>query len=195
MDFMEQKILVEVSARHVHLTQEHVEVLFGKGAVLEPRKELTTPGLFACKQRVDVVGPKGMLHGVTILAPIRKYTQIELSKTDARVLGIDVPIRMSGDLEGTPGCTLVGPAGSLELDKGLIVAHRHVHLPTAVAEEWGVKKDDVVALEVNDDGRDLILKNVFVRLSTSAGPFVHIDTDEGNAAGIAGKTYGKLIRV
>lgn len=192
---MEEKILVEVSARHVHLTQEAMEILFGKDAVLEPRKQLSTPTLFACKQRVDVVGPKGTLYGMTILAPIRKYTQIELSKTDARVLGIDVPVRMSGDIEGTPGCTLVGPAGSLKLDKGVIVAHRHVHIPATIAEEWGVKKDDVLSVEINEDGRDLILKNVPVRISGKAGPFVHIDTDEGNAAGIVGKAYGKLARV
>ena len=188
-------VLIEVSARHVHLTQADVETLFGEGAVLEPRRELTQPGLFAAKQKVDIVGPKNTIHSVTILAPVRKYTQIEISKTDARTLGLNAPTRMSGDLADTPGCTLVGPAGSLELEKGVIVARRHLHIPVAIAEEEGLKNNDIVAIEVDEGERGMIMKDVVVRVSAKAGPFVHIDTDEANAAAINGRAYGRLIKL
>lgn len=190
---MNHQVLIEVSARHVHLTAEAVEILFGVGAQLEPRNNLTQPGLFASKQHVNVVGPKGTLNNLTILGPVRKYTQIELAKTDARVLGINAPTRMSGDLEGTPGCTLVGPAGSLEIKEGVIVAQRHIHVGGEDAEKWGLASGDVVSVAVEEEpGRSLVFRDVQVRLKPRGISFVHIDTDEGNAAGIQKKAYGVL---
>lgn len=188
--------MIEVSARHVHLTQEHVDILFGDGTVLEPRKELTQPGLFACKQRVDLVGPRGTIQGVTILGPVRKYTQVELSKTDARVLGLTPPVRESGNLEETPGCTLVGSVGSIDLEYGVIIARRHIHMNSADAERYGVQSGDCVNIAVADeDGRALIFQDVLSRVSPKVSTFVHIDTDEGNAAGIIGKTYGGIVKL
>ena len=132
---MEKKVLVETSARHVHLTEEQIEVLFGKGAKLTHKKDLSQPGQFACEERVTVVGPKRQIERVIILGPARKAGQVEVSFTDARTLGIDAPVRESGDVAGTPGCKLVGPCGELDLEEGVIVAKRHVHLDPATAAE------------------------------------------------------------
>lgn len=191
---MDNKILIETSARHVHLSPEHVEVLFGKGAQLEPRRELTQPGIFVCKERVDVVGPKRTLSGVSILGPCRGYTQVEVSLTDARSLGIAAPIRESGDLKGSPGCKIIGPAGELEISEGVITALRHVHMKTSVAEELGVVDKEIVCVKVSEGERKLIFDDVLVRVHPKVDTFMHIDTDEANAAGISGPVHGELLK-
>ena len=175
------KILVETSARHVHISKEHLAILFGADAELTVKKELSQPGQFACNERVTIVGPKGEMANVSILGPTRPETQVELSRTDARKVGIDAPIRESGQLEGTPGCKLIGPKGEVELTKGVIVAKRHAHIPPDVAEQWGIKDQQIVSLKVGDNERSLIFGDVVARVSASAGLAVHIDTDEANA--------------
>ena len=192
---MENKYLIEVSARHVHLTREAMDVLFGEGEELEARAQLTQKGVFAAKQRVDVIGPKGTLKKMSILAPLRKYVQIEVSKTDARALGVEPPVRESGNVAGSPGCTLVGPKGTLEISQGVIVAKRHMHMNTATAEAMNIKDGDTIVIEVNDGERALLFKDVVVRISPYVTDFVHIDTDEGNAAGIVGHTYGSIVKL
>ena len=197
-------ILVETSARHVHVTQETLEVLFGKGAQLEVRAMLSQPGQFVSNQRVNVVGYKvnkatgekveAVLKGVSILGPCRKLNQVELSATDARSVGINAPIRESGDVAGSGACKLVGPAGEVELKEGVIVAKRHIHMTPADAEEFGVQNGDIVKLEVNTDGRSLIFGDVVVRVRDDFALACHIDTDESNAAGCSGQVFGKLIK-
>ena len=135
---MSNKVLVETSARHVHLTEDQIEILFGKGATLTHKKDLSQPGQFACEERVTLVGPKKPIANVIILGPARKAVQVEISYTDARTLGIDAPVRESGDVAGTPGCKIIGPAGELDLAEGVIIAKRHVHLDPATAEQFGL---------------------------------------------------------
>lgn len=188
------KILVETSARHVHITDEHLEILFGKGAALTKKKDLSQPGQYACEERVDVVGPKKTLARVSILGPTRKETQVELSLTDARSIGIDAPIRESGVLEGSAGCKLVGPAGEVELDRGVIVAKRHIHTTPEDAAAMGVSDKEVVKVKVATDERALIFDDVVVRVSPSYATVVHIDTDEANAANCKGEVYGEIVK-
>ena len=187
------KILVETSARHVHISKENLAILFGADAELTVKKELSQPGQFACNERVTIVGTKGEMANVSILGPTRPETQVELSRTDARKVGIDAPIRESGQLEGTPGCKLIGPKGEVELTKGVIVAKRHAHIPPDVAEQWGIKDQQIVSLKVGDNERSLIFGDVVARVSASAGLAVHIDTDEANAAGLNGAVEGEII--
>ena len=187
------KILVETSARHVHISKEHLAILFGADAELTVKKELSQPGQFACNERVTIVGPKGEMANVSILGPTRPETQVELSRTDTRKVGIDAPIRESGQLEGTPGCKLIGPKGEVELTKGVIVAKRHAHIPPDVAEQWGIKDQQIVSLKVGDNERSLIFGDVVARVSASTGLAVHIDTDEANAAGLNGAVEGEII--
>ena len=199
-----KEILVETSARHVHVTQETLEVLFGEGAQLEVRAMLSQPGQFVSKQRVNVVGYKtdkatgqkieAVLKGVSILGPCRKSNQVELSATDARSIGIAAPIRESGDTKGSGACKLVGPAGEVELDEGVIVAKRHIHMTPADAEEFGVKNGDIVKLEMNTPDRALTFGDVVVRVREDFALAAHIDTDESNAACAGGVVYGKLIK-
>ena len=199
-----REILVETSARHVHVTQETLEVLFGKGAELEVRNMLSQPGQFASNQRVDIVGYKKnkatgelvetRMKGVSILGPVRKANQVEISLTDARSLGINAPVRESGDIAGSGACKLVGPAGEVELKEGVIIAKRHIHMTPADAEEFGVKNGQIVKLEVNTDGRSLIFGDVVVRVREDFALACHIDTDESNAAGCSGQVFGKLIK-
>ena len=199
-----KEILVETSARHVHVTQETLEVLFGKGAQLEIRAMLSQPGQYVSKQRVNVVGYKvdkatgqkveAVLKGVSILGPYRKLNQVELSATDARSIGINAPIRESGDVKGSAGCKLVGPAGEVELAEGVIVAKRHIHMTPADAEEFGVKNGDIVKLEMNTPNRALTFGDVVVRVREDFALAAHIDTDESNAACAGGTVYGKLVK-
>ncbi|MGN0622870.1 MAG: phosphate propanoyltransferase, partial [Oscillospiraceae bacterium] len=142
------KFIVETSARHVHVTQEDLEILFGKGATLTHKKDLSQPGQFACEERVTVVGPKKELANVSILGPVRPETQVELSATDARSIGIAAPVRESGDLNGSGACKIVGPCGEVEIAQGVIVAKRHIHMTPADAEEFGVKDKDVVCVKI-----------------------------------------------
>lgn len=186
------KVMVETSARHVHVTQEALEVLFGKGAELTKKKDLSQPGQFACQEKVTIVGPKGQM-AASILGPVRKENQIELSLTEARKLGIAAPVRESGDIEGTPGCKLIGPAGELDLDKGVIAAKRHIHLTPEAAAEFGVQDKQIVSVAVGGEGRKLVFGDVVIRVNPNFAPAMHIDTDECNAAGISGTVEGEII--
>ena len=170
------KVLVETSARHVHVTQEHLETLFGKGFELTVKKELSQPGQFASNERVTVVGPKKELANVSILGPVRSASQVELSLTDARSIGIAAPVRESGDIAGSAGCKLVGPAGEVELTEGVIAAKRHIHMTPADAEKAGVKDKDVVKVSCGGNGRKLVFDDVFIRVSEKFATAMHIDT-------------------
>ncbi len=187
------KVLVETSARHIHVTQEALEALFGKGHELTIKKNLSQPGEYACEERLDVVGPKNTIKGVTILGPCRAATQVELSLTDARTVGIAAPVRESGDTAGTPGCKLVGPAGEYELKEGVIAAKRHIHLNPANAEAAGVENKQIVSVKIGTKDRSLILGDVVVRVRDSFNASMHIDTDEANAAGASGEVWGEII--
>ena len=189
---MERKIKVEVSARHIHLTQENIEKLFGAGHQLTPKKELSQPGQFASVERVTLIGAKSELKA-TILGPARDYNQVELSLTDARTIGVDAVVKESGHLDGTHGVKVVGPCGELELPAGVIAAKRHVHLDPKTAEDYNLKNGDIVSVEVNTDGRSVVFKDTVVRVSEKFAPFMHVDTDEGNAALISGVVEGTIL--
>ncbi len=194
MSDLEKKILVETSARHVHLTDEHIEVLFGKGKTLTVRNMLSQPGQFASSERVDLVGSKNTIKNVLILGPARKATQVEISMTDARTLGVTAPVRESGDIKGSAGIKIVGPAGELNIEEGVIIAKRHAHLTPEIAKDWGVTNGEIVQIKIDNDTRGLTFDNVVVRVSPNFAPAVHLDTDEANAAGCSGEVYGELIK-
>ena len=190
---MERKVIVETSARHIHLAKEHVDILFGAGHALTNKKDLSQPGQFACEEKVTLVGPKGTLK-VSVLGPERKATQVELSYTDARTLGLKaVPVRESGDTAGSPGLKLVGPAGEVELAEGVIIAKRHIHMTSADAEAFGLTDKQVVSVKIENDSRSTIFGDVVVRVSDSFALAMHIDTDECNAAGAFGEVYGEIL--
>lgn len=192
---MSKEFLVETSARHVHVTQETLEALFGKGYQLTVKKELSQPGQFASNERVTVVGPKKELANVSILGPCRKLNQVELSATDARSIGIDAPLRESGDVAASGKCTLVGPCGSVELEEGVIVAKRHIHMTENDAQEFGVKNGDIVSVLIeNDNGRKTIFADTVIRVSNSYSLAMHVDTDESNASLCARAQMGKLVK-
>ena len=189
------KVLVETSARHVHVTQETLEKLFGAGYELTVKKMLSQPGQYASNERVTVVGPKRELAGVSILGPVRSADQVELSLTDARSIGIIATVRESGDVAGTPGCKLVGPAGEVEIAEGVIAAKRHIHMTTADAAAMGLRDKDVVSVRVpSANGRALTFGDVVVRVSDKFALAMHIDTDESNAAGVAPGTMGEILK-
>ena len=191
---MSDKILIETSARHVHVSQEALEVLFGKDAVLTKKKDLSQPGQYACEERVTVVGPKKELANVSILGPVRPATQVELSATDARSIGLPIAIRESGDIAGTPGCKLIGPKGEIEISEGVIVAKRHIHMIPETAEKLGIKNKDIVWVKAETDGRTAILGDVVVRVSETFADAMHIDTDESNAICAAPGMMGTIIK-
>ena len=191
---MSMEVLVETSARHVHVTQEVLETLFGKGYELTKKKDLSQPGQYACAERVDIVGPKKTLTGVSILGPVRPETQVELSLTDARSIGVAAPIRESGDIAGSGACKMVGPCGEVELSEGVIVAKRHIHMTTADAAAMGLVDKQVVSVKVPSNGRNLIFGDVVVRVSDKYALAMHIDTDESNAGAIAPGTMGEIIK-
>ena len=188
------KFLVETSARHVHLTQEHLEILFGKGYELTRKKDLSQPGQYACEERVTIVGSKKELAGVSILGPVRKATQVELSLTDARAIGVAAPIKESGDIAGSGACKIVGPCGEIEIAEGVIAAKRHIHATSADAEALGVKTGEIVSVKVDTDGRSLVFGDVVVRVSDSYALAMHIDTDESNAAACGREQYGEIVK-
>lgn len=188
------KVLVETSARHIHITQEHLEILFGKGATLTNKKDLSQPGQFACTERLTVVGPKKEMPGVTILGPVRPATQVEISLTDARSLGITAPVRESGDVKGSGACKLVGPCGEVQLDEGVIVAKRHIHLTPEAANEFGVEDKQIVGLKIENDTRSIIFGDVVVRVNANFAPAAHLDTDEANAGALSGEVYGEIVK-
>ena len=185
--------LVEISARHLHVSEEHLEILFGKGYKLTPKKDLSQPGQFACEERVDVVGPKKTLSGVSILGPCRKATQVEISLTDARSIGVAAPIRESGDVAGSGACKLVGPCGEVEIPVGAIAAKRHIHMTTADAAKYDLKDTQIVKVAVKTEGRSLIFDDVVVRVSDKFALAMHIDTDEANAAAVPGSCTGVIL--
>ena len=190
---MSKKFIVETSARHVHLTQEHLEALFGKGATLTHKKDLSQPGQFACEEKVTIVGSKKEMKA-SILGPVRPETQVELSLTDARSIGVDAPIRESGDIAGSGACKLVGPAGEVELKEGVIAAKRHIHATPEDAEKLGVKDKDVVSVKIDTEGRSLVFGDVVVRVSPKYALAMHIDTDESNAAACGREVFGEIVK-
>ena len=191
---MANKVLVETSARHVHVTREALNILFGEGYELTVKKMLSQPGQYASAERIDVVGPKKTLSGVSILGPVRPETQVELSLTDARSIGIAAPVCESGQIAGSGACKLVGPKGEVEISEGVIVAKRHIHMTKADAAEFGVVDKQIVSVKVDSADRSLIFGDVVVRVSDSYALAMHIDTDESNAAGMAPGTMGEVIK-
>ena len=188
------KVLVETSARHLHVSREVLDILYGKGAQLTNKKDLSQPGQFACAEKVTVVGPRGEM-AMSILGPERPETQVEVSYTDARKLGLVPPVRESGDIKGTPGCKLVGPAGEVEIAEGVIVAKRHIQFTPEEAAEYGVEDKQIVSVKVGTPGaRETIFGDVVVRGKTTFSAAMHIDTDEANAAGLSGEVYGEIIK-
>ena len=190
---MANTITVETSARHVHLCEKDIELLFGKGHKLTKKKDLSQPGEFASEERVNVVGPKNEIKNVIILGPARKATQVEVSLTDARTLGINAPVRESGNVAGSGACKLVGPAGEIEIGEGVIIAKRHVHLRPEDAEKIGVKDKQIVQVKVNNSDRSTIFGDVVIRVRETFMPYMHIDTDEANACAANGNVEGEII--
>lgn len=187
-----KKVSIGLSNRHLHVTREHLNKLFGDGHELTDIKTLTQPGQYACEEKVDIVGPKGTLKGVRILGPVRKATQIEISVSDSYTLGLKVPVRDSGDIEGTPGVKIIGPKGEVELDKGVIVAARHIHMHPDDAKAFGV--EDFQRVKVKVEGmRGLVFENVLIRVAPNFALDMHIDVEEGNAAGIGNGAMVEVI--
>ena len=184
--------MIETSARHIHLTQETVEKLFGKGYELTIRKPLSYPGQYACNERLTIVGPKKEMGNVSILGPVRKADQVEVSATDARTLGIDAPVRESGDVKGSGACKLIGPKGELDLTEGVIIAKRHLHILEDEAKELGIKNGDIIKVACGGEGRKLIFDDVVVRVNVGGATTMHIDTDESQAAN--NPTVGEIYR-
>jgi propanediol utilization protein len=188
-------LMVSISARHCHLTDEHVEILFGPGAKLTPEKDLYQDGFYAAAETVMVVGPRRrMLPTVRVLGPTRSASQVELAFTDAISLGIDAPVRHSGNIKGTPGCVLVGPKGVVEFQEGVIRAARHVHMNNRDAEYYGVKAGDFMNLRIESPQCSVVLEDLLVRADATSKLEVHIDTDEGNACFLDGATKVELLK-
>jgi putative phosphotransacetylase len=185
-----RKITIEASGRHVHLSAQDLETLFGKGYELTPKKWLSQPGQFLCEERVKIEGPKGAFDHTGIIGPLRKETQIELSFTDARSLGAAAPVRESGDLKGSTGMHIVGPKGEIDIAEGVIIAKRHIHFTPEDAEKYGVKDKQIVGVKVGGE-RGLTFGEVVVRVSPNYATSMHIDFDEANA--IAGATEGEIV--
>jgi acetate kinase len=193
-DVVEQKMLIPIaiSARHIHLTRSAIDTLFGPGHQLTPIYDLSQPGQYACAEQLTLVGPRHSIPGVRILGPERPDSQVEISRTDEFVLGVDAPVRDSGDVRNSPGITLQGPKGSLTLREGLICARRHIHMHPDDARRFGVKDRDVVEIAIDSEGRDLIFGDVLVRVSDKFRLEMHVDTDEANAAQLQKGATGML---
>ncbi len=187
------KVLVETSSRHVHVTKEHLEILFGKGAELHNKRNLSQPGQFLSEEKVTLVGPKREIAGVSILGPERPATQVEISFTDARTLGITAPIRESGDVAGSAPLKIVGPAGEVEISEGAIVAKRHIHMTPAEASQFGFVDKEIVSVTVEGE-RAMTFDEVVIRVSEKFAPAMHVDTDESNAAALSGTVYGVVTK-
>ena len=190
----QQPFLVEISAHHIHLTQEHVEALFGKGHQLTKHADLSQPGQYACKEQLTIGGPKGRVERVRILGPARKYTQVEIAMTEQFKLGIHPPIRESGDITDTPGCALESPIGTVQIDRGVICALRHVHMSPEDALRYGVRDKSFVRVRIAGD-RELVFGDVLVRVDPSFKLAMHIDTDEGNAANVKTGAHGYIAAI
>jgi putative phosphotransacetylase len=189
---MGYKVGVGISNKHVHLNETDLATLFGAGHKLTVKKELSQPGQFAAEELVDVVGPKGTLKGIRVLGPTRKESQVELAMTDARVIGLSLTVRESGVLDGTPGVKLIGPEGEVDLAKGAIIALRHIHLSSSQAKEANVKDKDWVTVKTFGS-RPLIFEDVLIRSGAAHLSEMHIDTDEGNAAGLKNEDKVEII--
>ncbi len=189
------KFIVETSARHVHVTEADLITLFGEGATLTRKKDLSQPGQFACEERVTIIGPKKELAGVSILGPTRPSTQVELSASDARAIGVNAPIRESGDVSGSGACQIVGPCGVVELSEGVIVAKRHIHLTPEDAEELNVKDKEVVWVKIETADRTAILGDVVCRVHPNFARAMHIDTDESNAVSAGRDQMGEIVKL
>ena len=185
-------VLVGVSNRHIHLSTADLETLFGKGYELTPIKDLSQPGQFACEEKVTIVGAKASLKA-SILGPVRPDTQVELSLTDARSIGVTAPIRESGDVAGSGACKIVGPKGEVELAQGVIAAKRHIHMTPADAEKYGIADKQIVSVKVETNGRSLVFGDVIARVSPSYALAMHIDTDEANAALVGPNQMGEIL--
>ena len=190
---MEKTVLVETSARHVHVDRKTLDILFGEGYELTHKKDLSQPGQFACEERIQVIGTKGSFPSVSILGPIRPNTQVELSAADARSIGVKAPVRESGDIAGSGACKLVGPKGEVEISEGVIVAKRHVHCTPEDAEKYGLSDKQVVSVKIESAERSLVFGDVVVRVSPKFALAMHIDTDESNAAGVTPGLMGEII--
>ncbi|MEG0307666.1 MAG: ethanolamine utilization phosphate acetyltransferase EutD [Clostridium sp.] len=186
-------IEVEASGRHIHLCKEHIDILFGSGYELNKIKDLSQPGQYACKERVTVTGPKGSIKNVIVLGPARKATQIEVSSTDATSLGIKAPVKESGKIENTPGITISTERASITVDKGVIVAKRHIHITPEDAEKFGVKDQEIIQAKIYGN-RPLIFDDVVIRVSPDFKTFMHIDYDEANACGFAKGTLCRILK-
>lgn len=190
---MQKPVLIETSARHVHVSRRVLDILFGEGYELTHKKDLSQPGQFACEERVQVIGPKNSFPAVSILGPVRPETQVELSAGDARAIGVKAPIRESGDLKGSAGCKLIGPKGEVELEDGVIIAKRHIHATPEDAEKYGLVDKQIVSVKVDTPERSLIFGDVVVRVSKNYALAMHIDTDESNAAGCTPGLMGEIL--
>ncbi|SES64362.1 putative phosphotransacetylase [Natronincola peptidivorans] len=188
----EKKLPIALSNRHLHLSQEHIEILFGEGYELNKFKDLSQPGQFAAQEKVDLVGPKGTLKGVRVLGPARPNTQIEISLTDGFVLGVTPPVRDSGDVAGSPAVKIVGPKGEVQLKEGVLAASRHIHMHTDDAEKFGVEDKQRVKVRTTGE-RAVVFENVLVRVHPTFALEMHVDIDEGNAAGIKNGELVELI--
>jgi putative phosphotransacetylase len=184
---------VEASGRHIHLSRIEIDALFGKGYQLTKVKDLSQPGQFVCKERITVAGPKGLFQDVVILGPERSESQVEISMTDTRILGISVPIRESGKIKNTPGITLMNGDTTITLNHGLIVAKRHIHMSPEDALENNVINGQIVQVKVEGE-RSLIFDEVVVRVSPKFSTYMHIDYDEANACGLKKDSYGYIVR-
>jgi len=181
------------SGRHIHLSRTDVETLFGPGYALKKLRPLSQPGQYACEEKIAIVGPKGQIKGVRVLGPVRSQTQVEISMTDTYRLGIEPAVRMSGDVGGSPGCTLVGPAGQVSLSEGVIVAARHLHMSGEEAALYGLKSGDIVSAKKTGE-RETVLGNIIVRAGEAHALELHLDIDEANAAGIRNGDLLELVR-
>lgn len=190
---MSAKVPVGISNRHVHVTQEDLELLFGSGYQLTLKKDLSQPGQFAAEETVNLIGPKGPIQKVRILGPVRPQTQVEISLTDSFALGVKPPVRDSGDLSGTPGVTIEGPKGKIEIKEGVIIAQRHLHLHTTEAEELGLKDKEYISVKT-EGPRSVVFENVLVRVGPKYAKDLHVDTDEANAAALKNGDLVTIIR-
>ena len=190
------KFIVETSARHIHVTKEALEALCGKGFELNVKKELSQPGQFASDTKLDIVGPKSTIKGVSILGPCRNFNQVEVSATDARTLGVKAPLRESGDIKGSAPIKIVNPLNGnfIELEEGCIVAKRHIHMTPEDADNFGVKNGDIVKVKTGGEGKHVIFDDVVIRVSPKFKLAMHIDTDESNAGNCFGEMYGEIVK-
>ncbi|MBQ3519188.1 MAG: phosphate propanoyltransferase [Clostridia bacterium] len=190
---MKKEVLIETSARHVHVSREALDILFGEGYELTKKKDLSQPGQYACEERVAVIGPKGQFPAVSILGPVRPATQVEVSASDARSIGVVAPVRESGDIANSGGCKIVGPKGEVEIEDGVIVAKRHIHMTPADAENYGLADKQIVNVKIESAERTLIFGDVVVRVHPNFALAMHIDTDESNAVMPAAGTMGEIL--